>query len=134
MPECVLRIAGSTEKVKAFLRQSRIEPTAVYWRGEYGHLKSRGPNRISGFNISLSGSHGTSVEKQARQAQAFLRKHEDEMALIKSLGFKHATIDFGLYDLATETHPWPSYRLPASFVQLAGALGFEIELSFYGTP
>ena len=134
MPGCILRVAGSTEKVKRFLRQSHIEPCKVYWRGEPGFPKSRGPNKVSGFNISLSGSNGESIEKHAQQAIAYLRKHHEEMALIKSLGFKRTSIDFGLYDLSTEERPWPSYRLPSSLVQLAGELGFEIVLSFYGAP
>lgn len=58
----------------------------------------------------------------------------DDFLLIKGLGFSFAVIDFGLYDLATEDAPWPSYRLPASFVRLAGELGCAIDLSFYGAP
>jgi preprotein translocase subunit SecE len=133
MPACVLRVAGSTDKVKRFLRQSRIEPDKVYWRGELGFLKSRGVNKISGFNISLSGSHGESIEKQAKQATAFIRKYREEMELIKALGFRQVSVDFGLYDLATENRPWPSYHLPSSFVQLVGEFGFDVELSFYGS-
>ena len=41
-------------------------------------------------------------------------------------------LDFGLYDMATENHRWPSYRLPAELVRLAGRHGIEIDLSFYG--
>jgi hypothetical protein len=42
------------------------------------------------------------------------------------------TLDFGLYDRATEERPWPSYHLPASLIELAGKYHIEIELSFYG--
>jgi hypothetical protein len=42
------------------------------------------------------------------------------------------TLDFGLYCTATEDRPWPSYRLPAALIALAGKQGIEIELSFYG--
>ncbi len=43
------------------------------------------------------------------------------------------TLDFGLYDLATENRPWPSYRLPVPLIELAGKYGIQVELSFYGS-
>jgi hypothetical protein len=43
-------------------------------------------------------------------------------------------LDFGLYYQATPDRPWPSYRLPAALVELAGKYGIEIELSFYSAP
>jgi len=82
----------------------------------------------------MSGSHGRSIEKLARQASSFMLEHRADMTLLKSMKFKRSTIDFGLYDLATEEHPWPSYRLPTSIIEMAGEFGFEIELSFYGPP
>jgi hypothetical protein len=49
-----------------------------------------------------------------------------------SNAFAGMTLDFGLYDHATEK-PWPSYRLPATLIQLAGKYGIGIDLSFYGS-
>src|SRR6266508_3162021 len=120
MPECILRIAGSTSKVKKFLAESSFEPARVYFRGEPGIVKSRGPNKTSGFNLSLSGSHGTSIEKQARQAIKFIEAHRDDFTALASYKFKYATLDFGLYDLTTKKHPWPCYRLPKRLIELAG--------------
>lgn len=134
MPSCVLRVAGSTIKTKRLLRDSSLEPYSVYFRGEPGRPKSRGPVKTSGFNIVLSGSHGESIKKQAREALAFLRKHRADLLLLKSLKFKVSVVDFGLFDLATEDRPWPSYRLPAAFIEAAGELGLEVRLSFYGIP
>nr|WP_315485419.1 hypothetical protein [uncultured Undibacterium sp.] len=90
--------------------------------------------QTSGFNIIMSGSHGESIEKLVRQTLVFLHEHRMDMLLLKSMKFKISTIDFGLYDLSTEDRPWPSYRLPASLIAIAGELGFEIVLSFYGPP
>ena len=56
------------------------------------------------------------------------------MLLLKSLGFTSVIIDFGLYDLATENKPWPTYHLPAKLVVLLGKFNFELCLSFYGQP
>ena len=82
----------------------------------------------------MSGSYGESITKQAQQVLAFLRLNRSDMLLIRQLRFKFATVDFGLNDLATEDRPWPTYRLPASLIQLIGEFGFELELSFYGPP
>jgi hypothetical protein len=132
MPSCILRVCGSTAKVRRFLESSSIEPVRVFWKGEPCNPKSRGIVKVSGFNIELSRADG--IDAQAAQAVRFIRKHQDDIFLIKSLGFAAAAIDFGLYDLASDDRPWPSYRLPSSFVQLASDLGCEIELSFYGVP
>jgi hypothetical protein len=130
MPSCMLRVSGSTAKVRKFLAASSIQPIRIFWKGEPNILKSRGPIKTSGFNIELSGAEG--LPAQATQAAKFIRKHKDDILLIKSLGFSSATIDFGLYDIATEDRPWPSYRLPTAIIQLAGELACNIELSFYG--
>ena len=132
MPGCVLRVVGSTRKVRQFLASSSFKPTKVYYKGEPGFIKSRGPTRISGFNLTLSGSDGSSISKQAKEAVRFIKRHQEEFNLLKALKFKEATLDFGLWDLATEDRPWPIYRLPRSIIDLASKYGFDIELSFYG--
>jgi hypothetical protein len=43
------------------------------------------------------------------------------------------TLDFGVYYLATEQRPWPSYHIPPALTELAGKYRIEIELSFYGS-
>jgi hypothetical protein len=132
MPSCMLRVSGSTAKVRKFLAASSIQPARVFWKGEPSILKSRGPIETSGFNIELSSAEGLSA--QSTQAAKFIRRHKSDILLIKSLGFSSATIDFGLYDLATEDRPWPSYRLSTAIIQLAAELGCNIDLSFYGVP
>jgi hypothetical protein len=132
MPSCILRVSGSTAKVRKFLAASSIPPFRVFWKGEPGVTRSRGPMETSGFNIELSSAEG--LPAQSMQAARFIRKHKQDLLLIKGIGFPAATIDFGLHDLATEDRPWPTYRLPAALVQLAGELGCDIELSFHGAP
>lgn len=134
MPDCVLRVAGSKAKVKKFLAESSFTPVKVYYCGEFGHGKSRGPNKISGFHVSLSGFHGTSISKQASQAVKFITNRRSDFTLLASYKFKRTSLDFGLYDLASEERPWPSYRISRKLVELAGEFGLEIVLSFYGKP
>jgi len=100
----------------------------VFWKGETG--PSGRVTQQSGFNIELSAAEG--LPAQARQAVRFARRHQTELGLIPKLGFRAVSIDFALYDLATEDRPWPSYSVPAAIARLATELGATIELSFYG--
>ena len=134
MPDCMLRVAGSTKKVKQFLDSSPLEPHKVYYRGDPGFLKSRGPMKISGFNFSLSGFYGTSIQKQARDVIRNLERLKPEFERMASFKFKYMTLDFGLNDMASEEYPWPTYRLPKKLISLAGHLGFDIVLSSDGPP
>jgi hypothetical protein len=131
MPSCMLRVSGSTAKVRKFLATAAVQPVRVFWKGAPGVPKSRGPIQTSGFNIELSAADG--LTSQAAQAVRFIRKYKDDLLLINELGLS-SVIDFGLYDQATDNHPWPSYRVPATLVQLSAELGTSIELSFYGQP
>ena len=128
MPSCVLRVSGSAAKVRQFLGQSGLQPLRVFWKGEIS--PSGRVIQQSGFNIELSAAEG--LPAQARQAIRFARRHQRELSLIPELGFRAVSIDFGLYDLATEDRPWPSYSVPATVAQIAAELGATIELSFYG--
>lgn len=132
MPSCILRVCGSTSKVRKFLATSSVQPDRVYWKGEARILASRGPVRFSGFNICLA--EADSLAKQASKASSFIRKHKQDLLLIPKLRFLGSTIDFMVYDLATEDRPWPCYEVPHSLVSLAGELGCRIVLSFYGKP
>lgn len=133
MPGCVLRVHGSTAKVRAFLQESRLRPSKVYLRGDPHFFKSRGPLKYSGFNVPLTSNRlGSSAWKQSLAAAAFLRRHRAELRRLAKLGLKKAVLDFGLYDRSTATHPWPTYTLSPKLIALAGEFGFAIELSFYG--
>ena len=100
MPSCVLRIAGSTQKVKKFLATSSFAPASIYYKGEPHLIKSRGHYKISGFNLLLSETDGMS--KQAHGAVRFIKLHKKEFDRLRRFKFKEAIIDFGLYDLASK--------------------------------
>jgi len=134
MPDCMLRVAGSTKKVRQFLDNSPLKPYKVYYRGDPGFPKSRGPMKMSGFNFSLSGFYSTSIQKQARDVIRNLERLKPELERMASFRFKYMALDFGLNDMASEEYPWPTYRLPKKLISLAGHLGFDKVLSFYGPP
>ena len=132
MPACILRVCGSTSKVQKFLATSSLQPDRIFWKGEPGNPASRVIIRVSGFNIRLA--RADSLAAQAAKATAFIRKHKQDLLLIPKLRFLGASIDFMVYDLATEDRPWSCYDVPRPLVLLAGELGCSIVLSFYGKP
>lgn len=133
MPGCVLRVSGSAAKVRAYLSKSRLRPYKVFFRGDPGFPKSRGPSTTSGFNLELTSSNlGASSWKQCAAAVTFLRRHRSELIRLRNCRFSRTILDFGLYDLATDKHPWPVYPISRQLISLAAEFGFDIELSFYG--
>jgi hypothetical protein len=131
MPGCVLRVSGSTAKVREFLATSKLRPSLVYFKGE-AILKNRTPSKTSGFNVpASSAAAATSLSRQCASVIAFITRHRDELRKLKELGLT-SLLDFGLYDLATAERPWPTYNLSPKLVSVAGEFGLGIELSFYG--
>jgi hypothetical protein len=132
MPCCVLRVSGSSHKVRRFLAETKLRPCSVHFRGETD-FKSRGPNKTSGFNVAVTSSNTEApLARQAASAFRFIERHRAEFQRVKAFGFRSPVLDFGLRDLSSEERPWPTYKLPPKLVALAGELGFGIELSFYG--
>jgi hypothetical protein len=133
MPGCVLRVQGPKTKVRQFLAGSRLRPVKVYYKGDPGFPRSRGPSKVSGFNVELSRTNlGSSCWKQCAAAVGFMRRHSKDFQRLRKFGFKRAVLDFGLYDQASKKYPWPAYPLSRQLVALAGKFGFDLELSFYG--
>ena len=84
------------------------------------------------FNVDVRRVDGI-LEKQVQDAVRFLKRHGRGLArLRRSKAFGGMTLDFGVYDRKSADKPWPTYRLPAPLIELAGNHGIEIELSFYG--
>jgi hypothetical protein len=129
----MLRVIGSAAKVRAFIARTHLQPYKVYFRGEPRVPRSRGPSKHSGFNVPVTSSaYGGSLMKQSRVAAAFIRRHRAEFVRLKKAAFSVMVLDFGLYDLASDKHPWPTYQISRQLIALAGEFGFDIELSFYG--
>jgi len=131
MPGCVLRVGSKTIDVEPLIKALGLKPIASFRRGHPRVPGSTELNRRSGFNVDVS--KADAIEEQAQDATQFLKRHTAGLTRLrrnkKSDGM---TLDFGIYDRATKERPWPSYRLPAALIELAGKHGIEIELSFYG--
>jgi hypothetical protein len=133
MPGCVLRIASKTSNVEALVKTSGFRPIVVYRKGLPRVPGGTSLHRVSGFNVDVCGDG--LIEQQASVAVGFLKHHARALArLRRDRRFGGMELDFGLYDCKTPSRPWPSYRLPAALIQLAGKHRIEIVLSFYSTP
>src|SRR5262245_20973787 len=126
MPGCVLRVASKTSKVEDLIKISGLDPIAIRRKG---HPRSPGATTLStssGFTVVVSEADVV-LEEQVRDAVQFLKNHSRGLArLRRNKSYKGMTLDFGLYDRASEDIPWPSYRLPARLVTLAGEHDVEL--------
>ena len=132
MPGCVLRVKSATTEVEKLVEASRLQPVSIYRKGQRRVPSARKLSRVSGFNVDVS-RLDTGVKEQTRDAIRFLKRHRADLQRLRRVKtYKGMTLDFGLFDLATKNRPWPTYRLPAELIRLAGKHEIEIELSFYG--
>jgi len=132
MPGCVLRVQSATTQVEKLIEASRLRPVSIYRKGQPRVRGARKLSQVSGFNVDVS-RLDTGIKEQARDAIRFLKRHRAHLQRLRRVTtYKGMTLDFGLFDLATENRPWPTYRLPAELITLAGKHEIEIELSFYG--
>src|SRR5439155_6155164 len=126
----ISRNGGSPRPAR--LPNTTMQPTiGAHWlRSTKGTARAACPS--SGFNVDVSDADGV-LEKQARDAVRFLKSHAMGLARLRRCKtFGGMTLDFGVYDRTTAERPWPTYRFPAPLIELAGKLGVELELSFYG--
>jgi hypothetical protein len=128
MPGCVLRASGDKFDVDAFLTDSPFRPAVVYRKGQRRRPASRGVQSASGFNVVVSDSDDP-LEKQVDYALKFLRDRRDELLrLVRFGGIEEVVLDFGCPqgDIAAR-----SARFPSELLVAAGALGIDVQVSFY---
>ena len=128
MPGCILRAAGGTFDVDAFLKRSSFRPAMVYRKGQRRRPASRGTQTTSGFNLVVSDSDDP-LEIQVEYALTFLRDKSVELRrLIRFGGLEEIVLDFGVPqgDIAAR-----SARFPSELLLAAGALGIDVQVSFY---
>ena len=127
MPGCVLRASGKTMDVDAFLKGSPFKPEVLYRKGQRRRPASRGSQTASGFNVVIT--ENDEPKEQVNRALAFLREHRDELLrLMRYEGVEAVTLEFSCPQkdfVARNAH------LPAELLNAAGALGIDIDVSFY---
>lgn len=127
MPGCVLRASGKSFDVDAFLKDSAFKPDIVYRKGQRRRPASRGAQTSSGFNVVISDSEDP--DEQVKNATKFLRTNQKELLrLMKTKGVETISVEIACPQkefVARTAH------LPSALLSSAGALGIDIDVSFY---
>ena len=129
---CILRASGKNFNVDKFLSQTRLQPCAVFKKGEPKNKSN--PNgrksELSGINIVVSSADFDQLDEQIQDAIKFLEKNKREIKnLIEFSGADNLSeIDFAIEkrDIWMQTDYFPSKLLV-----LAGALGLGIRISVF---
>ena len=128
---CVLRASGKQFDVDAFLKKSKLDPCAVFRRGEPKskiNPKSK-KNTYSGINVPVSNASFDNLRRQIKDATTFLLNNKAEIRkLTKFKGVEGVGLDFGIRKRDTFTQ---SDEFPAELIAVAGSLGLSIMLSQY---
>ncbi len=129
---CVLRASGKNFDVDSFLKKSKLQPCAVFRRGEPKFMnKPKGKKRtMSGLNIPVSNAAMTNFRKQVKDAIQFMSKNKKEIRkLINAKGIDGTELDFGT---SRDEHTFlQEFVFPIELTVLASSLGLEVRLSSY---
>ena len=127
----VLRAYGSHFDVDAYLADCPLPVCAVKRRGEPVSPSQPDGRRHpeSGVHVLASDADFDEFPVQVEEAIAFLRTNDSELRRLRRFsGVETVTLDFGI----ERRDGWLQCdRLPSELLQLAGPLGFDIELSQY---
>jgi hypothetical protein len=123
---CVLRAIGTSFDVDAFLKDSPLEASPAFRRGEPRFAgREDGPRRAaSGFNTEVSAADPGDLDDQITQAMHFLNEYEDELRRLGSFpGVEEVCLDFAVRRRAETSQ---SDLFPAGLLWRAGALHFDL--------
>jgi hypothetical protein len=128
---CVLRAAGDSFDVAAFLEQSSFRPQAVYRKGETLPA-GMGTDRVrsaSGFDLTVSEAGLSDLDGQIVDAIVFLDRHEEELRRLGSYaGVDVVSLDFAVArrEMVAQTESFPP-----DLLWRAGALDIALSITHY---
>lgn len=128
---CVLRAAGESFDVAAFLAESPFRPDAVYGKGEPlpGGASTGRVRSASGFDLTVSEAGLTDLDGQVLAAIVFLDQYEDELRRLGGFpGVDAVSIDFAVAQrsVVAQTESFPS-----DLLWRAGALDIALAITHY---
>ena len=124
---CVLRAYGKNFDVDRFLKKCPWKVSVTY-RGDVYHQRKAAK---SGFNALVSNDASMELAPQLRDAVKFIKKNRNLLIrLRKCPGLEGMELDFLLAGrLRPKKIAVYEERLPAEFIQLAGATGLSVALT-----
>jgi hypothetical protein len=128
---CVLRAAGDSFEVAAFLAESPFRPHAVYGKGEPlpGELVADRVRSASGFDLTVSEAGLSDLDSQILDAIVFLDQHEDELRRLGGFpGLEAISLAFAVArrEVVAQTESFPS-----DLLWRAGALDIALAITHY---
>ena len=132
---CVLRVSGKHLDVDEQLASSGLTACNIFRAGEpRSRARPDGErHEESGFSVDVSRGPWSSLEGQASDAIAFLKRHGDALRVLRAAqGVEDIRLDFAI-DLRIDRKTVMAQfdYFPPELVSLAGALGLGLELSIY---
>jgi hypothetical protein len=130
---CLLRIAGRTFDVDAYLARPGLSPVAVFRRGEprFRLTDPKGQrHQRSGLNVVVSQKDDDDLAGQVKDALRFLARNGATVrALARRKGVETASLDFGVERRADALVQVDVF--PAALALGAGKLGLSLQISHY---
>jgi hypothetical protein len=130
---CVLRVRGKEFDAEKYLTVSGLKALKVFRAGEPRSISSRAAWEMSGFTVGVSRSSWANLAEQARDAIAFLKEHEQALAMLRSApGVEDMRLDFPIDLRIDRKKVFAQFDyFPPELVSTAGALGLGLEISIY---
>jgi hypothetical protein len=132
---CILSIIGKNLNVDVFIKESKLRPYKVVYKGEPKFkTKPTGEKKAySGLMIQASKADFNDLNAQIKDTIRFLRRNKQKLQHISlTKEVQYATLDFGV-DLRIDKKKvlTQSELFPSELLRLAGELDLDIELSIY---
>jgi len=125
---CVLRAAGESFDVDAFLVECKTSPLSIWRKGEKRFQRAK-PSETSGVRFQVSVAEFSELSAQVNDALDFLQVHHELVVkLVAFPGVESVVADFGI-----ESKPphWASFVFESSLLASLGQAGISLELSVY---
>ena len=129
---CVLRASGANFDVDSFLKDSSLQPLAVFRRGEVhfpNSVVAQPTSKYSGMNISVSTREFSDLKGQIEDAVGFLSENGEELKRLRdSPGLERMDLDF---PIEVRDVVFQSDAFPPPLLSLLGGLRIGLIISRY---
>ena len=130
MPGCYFTVSGPKFDVDTFLSESRLQPSAVFYRGQPLKISKGKLRKTSGFSVDLHRPRVFgNLRGQIPKALQFLKKEQPELARLAV--FPGAAELWLVFPCVRAAGTYGTENFPPELVTLAGSCRIGIRLSFY---
>jgi hypothetical protein len=125
---CVLRLSGESFKVDRFMKETGVQPTAMWHKGDK-RRRARPPEEQDGCTLTVSDAD--EIDSQCHDARRFLETNKKWLSTMCDIwNVVDPVLDFSA-SMPTENIWARSYRFPLELIKSAAQCEISIELSTY---